>query len=121
MKKVYHFVTDPSHGWLKVPVAELKEMGLYDQISVYSYELNGMGYLEEDADMTLFIEAKKAAGVDIKLKTFSRNQQSRIRNYPMFNGGRLVERTNAMTGEKFTEAADTPFACSPSSETYWSA
>ena len=32
-----------------------------------------------------------------------------------------VERTNAMTGEKFMERYDTPWSCSPASETYWSA
>lgn len=33
---------------------------------------------------------------------------------------KTVERTHALTGEKFRERANTPFACSPSSETYWS-
>jgi hypothetical protein len=32
----------------------------------------------------------------------------------------MVERTNAMTGEKFKEKLNTPYYCSPSSETYWS-
>ena len=31
-----------------------------------------------------------------------------------------VERTNIMTGQKFQEDIDTPYFCSPSSETYWS-
>ena len=31
-----------------------------------------------------------------------------------------VTRTNAMTGEKFQERYDTPYFCSPSSESYWS-
>ena len=31
-----------------------------------------------------------------------------------------VERTNIMTGKKFQEDVDTPYFCSPSSETYWS-
>lgn len=33
----------------------------------------------------------------------------------------FVERTNAVTGEKFMERYDTPYYCSPRSETYWSA
>lgn len=32
-----------------------------------------------------------------------------------------VERTNMMTGEKFKESVNTPYYCSPSSETFWSA
>lgn len=31
-----------------------------------------------------------------------------------------VERTNLLTGEKFMESVNTPYYCSPSSETYWS-
>jgi len=31
-----------------------------------------------------------------------------------------VERTNIMTGQKFMEDIDTPYFCSPSSESYWS-
>jgi len=32
----------------------------------------------------------------------------------------MVERTNLMTGKKFQEKLNTPYYCSPSSETYWS-
>jgi len=33
---------------------------------------------------------------------------------------RQVERVNMMTGKKFMESVNTPYYCSPSSETYWS-
>jgi hypothetical protein len=33
---------------------------------------------------------------------------------------RMVERTNIMTGAKFEEDVNTPYFCSPSSESYWS-
>jgi len=32
-----------------------------------------------------------------------------------------VERTNLMTGKTFMESVNTPYYCSPSSESYWSA
>jgi hypothetical protein len=32
----------------------------------------------------------------------------------------MVERINFMTGATFMERLDTPYHCSPSSETYWS-
>lgn len=32
-----------------------------------------------------------------------------------------VTRRNAMTGQEFQERYDTPWSCSPASETYWSA
>lgn len=33
---------------------------------------------------------------------------------------RMVEKTNLMTGKKFIEDVNTPYFCSPSSESYWS-
>jgi hypothetical protein len=33
---------------------------------------------------------------------------------------RMVERTNIMTGKTFMEDVNTPYYCSPSSETFWS-
>ena len=33
----------------------------------------------------------------------------------------IVERVNMQTGKKFKERYDTPYYCSPSSESYWSA
>ena len=32
----------------------------------------------------------------------------------------MVERVNIMTGEKFEEDVNTPYFCSPSSESFWS-
>ena len=42
-------------------------------------------------------------------------------DYYEANLEKQVERTNLMTGEKFMESVNTPYYCSPSSETYWSA
>jgi hypothetical protein len=33
---------------------------------------------------------------------------------------KTVKRTNLMTGAEYTESVNTPLACSPASETYWS-
>jgi hypothetical protein len=33
---------------------------------------------------------------------------------------KMVERVNIMTGQKFREDVNTPYFCSPSSETFWS-
>lgn len=33
---------------------------------------------------------------------------------------KTVERTNMMSGKKFRESVNTPYYCSPSSESYWS-
>jgi len=42
------------------------------------------------------------------------------REYYAKNIERMVERTNMMSGKKFMESINTPYYCSPSSETYWS-
>lgn len=119
MKTVYHFVSDPGHGWLKVDVSEIDRLGIRDDISLFSYERNGVAYLEEDSDLRVFLDAKKARGEEVKFKMFRRNRQSRIRSYAIFGGYRMVTRTNIMTGKQFQERADRPFSCSPRSETYW--
>jgi len=53
----YVFTSDPGHGWLRVPVKELVEMGIADKISNYSYKShdNRFAYLEEDCDFSTFI------------------------------------------------------------------
>lgn len=119
--KTFQFMADPSHGWLKVPVTELERLGIQDDISKYSYERNGMAYLEEDLDMGLFLKARLERNEPVKIKESFSNKQSRIRGYRMYRGDIMVERTNFMTGKKFMERRDTPYSCSPSNETYWSA
>ena len=42
------------------------------------------------------------------------------RDYYNKNIERQVKRRNFMTGEEFSESVNTPYYCSPSSETYWS-
>ena len=42
------------------------------------------------------------------------------REYYAKNIERMVERTNMMSGKKFMESINTPYYCSPRSETYWS-
>lgn len=51
------------------------------------------------------------------------NPQWKVTDYDEYMSGRtvkMVERTNLMSGEKFMEPEDTPYYCSPSSESYWS-
>jgi hypothetical protein len=51
--------------------------------------------------------------------TFKRKYQARAHAFYL-GQNTFVERTNLMTGKKFKESVDTPYYCSPSSETYWS-
>jgi hypothetical protein len=55
---MYQFFEDAGHGWLQVSHKELAELGLTDKISPYSYRDRKFAYLEEDCDLSLFVEAK---------------------------------------------------------------
>ncbi len=51
----YVFHTDPGHAWLEVSRNELNASGVASKISRYSYERGDFVYLEEDCDMSLFL------------------------------------------------------------------
>jgi len=54
---VFTFHTDPGHGWLEVPMSLLRDLGIADKISSYSYMRGDSAYLEEDCDAGLFVRA----------------------------------------------------------------
>ena len=85
-KKVYQFFSDSGHGWLKVTRTELQRLKIIDKISSCSYQKNGIVFLEEDGDCTLFVNAKKSIdGIEIKTKGIQSDKVSKIRNYPYFS------------------------------------
>lgn len=52
----YEYHNDAGHGWLKVPFAELRALGV-DNISGFSYQDSLFAYLEEDCDADKFTRA----------------------------------------------------------------
>jgi hypothetical protein len=54
-KLTVKFHTDSGHGWLEVPKQEVEALGV--KLSRYSYQRGDSYYLEEDCDMTAFLEA----------------------------------------------------------------
>ena len=76
--KIY---SDPSHGWVRVPLQLLHDLKIAEDISSFSYRRNGHAYLEEDGDLGLFLAAAKAAGIVVKLRSFHTNKESKIRGY----------------------------------------
>lgn len=91
-----------------------------------------------DKQTTVIQKTVKTSGaakawVTRKQNEFLRNQNLYVSNDgPLFDWGyadaeyfhkhieKQVTRTNLMTGKKFTESANTPWCCSPASESYWS-
>lgn len=55
----YAFFSDPSHGWLKVSIEEIKQLGIAPEISRFSYISSDRkhAYLEKDRDAQLFLNA----------------------------------------------------------------
>lgn len=81
--KTFDYIQDPGHGWIKIPVKLLVELGIQKEISPYSYYRDGFAYLEEDSDAGIFIEAfHNKNGFDPKYRhRIAREKQSKIRSY----------------------------------------
>ena len=84
--KTFALIQDPSHGWLRVPIVEFnKHPEIHAHVSEYSYQSDKFVFLEEDADMELFINARTAAGIVTKTLPYSnKSRQSKIRKYPAY-------------------------------------
>ena len=81
MKTVFDSYSDPGHGWTKVPIALLKELGIEKQITPYSYQRGEYAYLEEDCDLSTFMRAMEARGITPKFRHHIADKRSRIRSY----------------------------------------
>jgi hypothetical protein len=79
----YRFITDPGHGWLEVPRAELDALGIANKISRYSYQRADLVYLEEDCDFAHFAAAKAAAGQPVKYAEVYQ-ENTFVRDLPRF-------------------------------------
>ncbi len=71
---------DPSHGWLRVKTKELYDLGIADKITGYSYisDDGKYTYLEEDQDMTTFMQVK--GKVEYTIKTTDNPSSIRRKN-----------------------------------------
>ncbi len=76
-----NFYQDPGHGWVRVSMGLLHGLKIAHEISPYSYRREDYAYLEEDCDLSRLLTAAQAAGINIKLREFHTNKQSKIRGY----------------------------------------
>lgn len=82
--KTIQTFSDPSHGWGKVSKKELQKLNLLEKISHCSYQTKDFVFLEEDCDLTIYVNALKEKGIEYKFRGTSSNKRSRIRNYDNF-------------------------------------
>ena len=88
MQKTFDFISDPGHGWVKVPMTLLKELGIAEKITTYSYRRDGFAYLEEDCDATLFHHAfiDRYNRFPVYRERNAGQRYSRVRNYDPYPG-----------------------------------
>ena len=55
-KTPHTFHSDPSHGWLEVEAEDLKILGIWGEITSYSYKNCSKVYLEEDLDAVTYLK-----------------------------------------------------------------
>lgn len=85
--KSYYMHTDAGHGWLAVKRQELEKLGILDKISVYSYQKGGTVYLEEDCDLSVFLNALGLSWQEFTAKNTikkSYKDRSKVRSYQDF-------------------------------------
>lgn len=80
------FYSDSGHGWLKVRRDLIKEIGLLETITNYSYQSpNGNSvYLEEDQDATTVMNKLISMGYVVKTIEVDHGDRSFVRNLQRF-------------------------------------
>jgi hypothetical protein len=74
------YISDPGHGWLEVPRAMLTALDIQDRITPYSYLRGALAYLEEDLDMSTFLQAARSVGLELEIVEVYQ-EHTHIRNY----------------------------------------
>jgi hypothetical protein len=83
MKLKYY--TDPGHGWVAVKRTVVRELGIANQITYFSYQKGKTVYLEEDGDAALLIDALRARGKEFTVEPHTSNNRSPIRTYERYH------------------------------------
>lgn len=79
------FYSDPGHGWLKVPLKLIKQLGMQKgSITSYSYVRGDYAYLEEDCDAGAVLNEMKKAGIKFSISHNNADKRSKIRSYNPF-------------------------------------
>ncbi len=87
IKSTFKAYSDPGHAWVAVKRDLLKKLGILEKITPFSYQRGATVYLEEDQDLSTFVQAfTNQFGYK---PTFSEshtvdNRRSPIRSYESF-------------------------------------
>ncbi|RMF14659.1 MAG: hypothetical protein D6757_05905 [Alphaproteobacteria bacterium] len=94
----FRYIQDPGHGWLEVPVSLLRELGIAEQITPYSYLNGNQAYLEEDKDMATFIRAMQTAGKPVEIVAVYQ-EATPIRGFPSYSAAAVSGLRGARDGQ----------------------
>lgn len=85
------FYSDAGHGWAAVKRETLRDLGILDKISGYSYQRGKTVYLEEDCDFSLFRSACNSVGAVVTLDySTAWHNRSPIRSYDGFEPTKVM-------------------------------
>ena len=79
-----NYYQDPSHGWVRIDLQKLIDLGIHDKISNYSYVRKNHAYLEEDNDLATLYKACDNNGIGLVLRDHHTNKSSKIRSYESY-------------------------------------
>jgi len=63
--KTYTFHHNPGHGWLELPLQDLRDLDI--KVSKYSYYDDDNAYLEEDCDAPRAVGAMESKGISFQI------------------------------------------------------
>jgi hypothetical protein len=88
----YLYIMDPGHGWLAVPSATIRKLGLAQEITFHSFvsDSGKTVYCEEDHDAGLVVEALRARGIELRARTVNNaHNYSSIRHMRAYSPGAI--------------------------------
>lgn len=78
--KVFNFIHDAGHGWIKVDKSFFNSLNILDKISSYSYQDKENYFLEEDCDAYIFVETLKKKNINFSFNDKIFNGYCFVRN-----------------------------------------
>lgn len=87
------FYSDPGHGWAAVKMKTLVDLGIANKITPYSYMRGKTAYLEEDCDLSTFVNACKAQGITPTFIDKHTDASHPIRSYAVYDSNDPVFQT----------------------------
>ncbi len=80
-----HFYADYGHGWGEVENSLLKDLGIANDISHYSFTKGEFAYLEEDCDLSIFCQKLTSLGIGFSFIEHNEDiAHSPIRDYQSY-------------------------------------